>query len=358
MLEREGLDVVLLNAQHNFAWLTGGRCNGVDLSRENGVAWLAVTRARERYVLANVIEIDRMLNEEISENEFTPIDFAWQVEKAEPLVVVESMRVRLDPEARIATDIQVSPNIPAIEGKIAACRHLLTSQEAERYRSLGRDASAAMDRTIRRIENGNTESEIAEQLRHELALGQMTSVVTLVAADERIAAYRHPVPTKKRFTKAVLLVTCAKRSGLIVSLSRIVSNGEPSDDLKMRTDVAASVSAALLHATQPGATGAELYHAAARAYTAAGFADEINNHHQGGATGYKTREWVAHPQNLETVQDIQAFAWNPSITGTKVEETCIASANGVEIITASAEVPTIKTTIGGTEYFSPGILSI
>ena len=30
MMAREGLGGVLLNAQHNFAWLTGGRSNGID----------------------------------------------------------------------------------------------------------------------------------------------------------------------------------------------------------------------------------------------------------------------------------------------------------------------------------------
>ena len=32
MMAREGLGGVLLNAQHNFAWLTGGRSNGIDTS--------------------------------------------------------------------------------------------------------------------------------------------------------------------------------------------------------------------------------------------------------------------------------------------------------------------------------------
>ena len=89
-----------------------------------------------------------------------------------------------------------------------------------------------------------------------------------------------------------------------------------------------------------------------------GFAGDIHLHHQGGAAGYKTREWVAHPQSAEVVQADQAFAWNPSITGTKVEETCITTADGIEIITASPDFPRIATTVNGREYISPGILSL
>jgi antitoxin VapB len=139
------------------------------------------------------------------------------------------------------------------------------------------------------------------------------------------------------------------------------------DELKIKTEAAAYVNACLLDATRPGTTGAGLYTAAANAYSEKGFADEINRHHQGGAAGYKTREWVAHPLGAEVVQPGQAFAWNPTITGTKVEETCIAAADGaegadvtegVEVITTSPDFPRIASTVQGREYFSPGILSL
>src|SRR5258705_3760602 len=80
-------------------------------------------------------------------------------------------------------------------------------------------------------------------------------------------------------------------------------------------------------ATQPGSSGSDLYRVAARAYAEAGFENEERLHHQGGATGYRTRDWVAHPACRERVQVNQAFAWNPSVTGTKVEDTCIAFAD-------------------------------
>jgi antitoxin VapB len=154
------------------------------------------------------------------------------------------------------------------------------------------------------------------------------------------------------------MVTCAKRHGLIASLSRIVCIGDVPDELKSKMEAAAYVNACLLDATRPGATGANLYAAASNAYAEKGFAGEINLHHQGGAAGYKTREWVAHPQSAEVVQADQAFAWNPSITGTKVEETCITTTDGIEIITASSDFPRTMTVLNGREYYSPGILSL
>jgi Xaa-Pro aminopeptidase len=43
MLSTQSLDGVLLNAQHNFSWLSGGGSNGIDMSRENGAGFLFVT---------------------------------------------------------------------------------------------------------------------------------------------------------------------------------------------------------------------------------------------------------------------------------------------------------------------------
>lgn len=349
MLASEGFGGVLLNAQHNFAWLTCGRSNGIDLSRENGAASLLVRTDGKRFVLANNIEMPRILAEEVLANDFEPVEYRWQDEKASASLLTDKASALLD--GKLATEQR-------IEGKVAQCRYQLTSNELTRYRELGHDAGTAVGRVIDELSPGETELQIAEKMRRELAAGGMTSVVTLVAADERISRFRHPVPTVNRWDKTLLLVTCAKRYGLIVSLSRVVSAGEPDDELKRKTEAAAYVNACSLDATRPGATGTDLYQAAQNAYATCGFADEINKHHQGGATGYRTRDWVAHQQSAERVNANQAFAWNPSITGTKAEETCIAHEDSVEVITASPGFPQLAVTVNGREYSSPGILSL
>lgn len=349
MLASEGLDAVLLNAQHNFAWLTGGSNNGIDLSRENGAASLLVAANGKRFILANNIEMPRMLAEEISPDDFEPVEYSWQHEKTSGTAVVDMAKALIGGE--VVTDL-------AAESKIAPCRYQLTKGEIERFRTLGVDAGVAVRRVIDNISPGASELEIAETLRHELAIGDMTSVVTLVAADERISQYRHPIPGERRWKKTLLLVTCSKRGGLIASLSRMICVGDVPDELKRKTEAAAYVNACLLDATRPGATAAGLYQRAAAAYLEKGLSNEIDRHHQGGAAGYKTRDWVAHPQGNEVVSIDQAFAWNPSITGTKVEETCIVGENGIEIITASPDFPRIATAVNGREYYSPDILSV
>ena len=354
MLSAENLGGVLLNAQHNFSWLSCGGSNGIDLSRENGAGFLFVAANGKRYVIANNIEMPRLLSEELPAEEFEPIEITWQSEKDPGSVLTAARSVS---NGDIGCDVGF-PETRWIEPSIASCRFQLTESEIDRFRDLGRDSAKALDVTVSKIVPAQTEVQIARIVRDELATFGIYSVVTLVAADDRIANYRHPTPTENAWNKTLLIVTCARRQGLIANLSRMICVGPVPDDLQRRTEAAAAVNAALYSATAAGATSSELYAIAAEAYAAQGFPDEINKHHQGGACGYRPRDWVAHPEGNEAVQLNQAFAWNPSITGTKTEETGILLDGGFEVITATDTFPKIPTVVGGREYFSPGVLSL
>lgn len=356
MLESESLDGVLLNAQHNFAWMTAGASNGIDMSRENGAASLLVTANGRRFLLANNIEMPRLLSEQVPAAVFEPIEFSWQHEKASPSLLVDQAKQIAGP--RIATDVPFDADTRTVEGSVARCRYSLTPDEIDRMRRLGKDASDGLDAVVADVQVGESEQAVAERMRSRLAAVGIASVVTLAAADERIGAFRHPVPTGKRWERTLLLVTCAKRDGLIVSLSRSICRGPVPDELIKKTEAAAFINAKLLNATRPGNSGSDIYRTAAEAYAAAGYADEINKHHQGGAAGYRTREWVAHPKSAETVRMDQAFAWNPSITGTKIEETVLVTATGIETLTASSKFPAIPVELEGVTYLFPGILSV
>ena len=358
LLAAENLGGVLLGSQHNFSWLTAGGSNGVDTSREQGAGALLVRNDGKRFVLASRIEMPRLLAEELSEQEFEPIEFAWEEEKASPTFLIERARALLHDGAALGSDLSLGANARTIEAAIARCRYQLTSSEIERFRQLGSDAGQALGRLVTTLAPGETEREIARRAADALAAGGMRAVVCLVAADERAQRFRHPVPTERRWERVLMVVVCARRHGLIASLTRIVCAGPVASELKRRTLAAARVNAQLLAATRAGATGADLYAVAARAYREAGFEGEQHLHHQGGACGYRTRDWTAHPSSAESVMLNQAFAWNPSITETKVEETCLSFADGVEIITATPYWPQIIVQAGGREYFSPDVLPL
>jgi antitoxin VapB len=95
---------------------------------------------------------------------------------------------------------------------------------------------------------------------------------------------------------------------------------------------------------------------AADAYAANGFPTEEQLHHQGGATGYWEREWIATPESKETVVNRQAFAWNPSIRGGKVEDTVLLRDGQIELLTPTPELPALESSANGNSYPATSVL--
>lgn len=325
-LERERLDGVLLGRRESFAWATAGGANHVAKATEAGVADLWID-GENVVLLANNIEASRIDEEEL---EGLDVDiFAWPWYK--------------DPEAEIERFIAgraAAGDVPKAgivdrRAALAELRYQLTPQEIVRYRELGEATAQAIEGVAERVRPRQTEYEVAAALDAALVERGLEPVVTLVAADGRIERYRHPIPTHTPIQRAAMLVSCARKGGLIASVTRIVHFGRPSSDLEERHAAVTQVDAAIMQATRPGLSGGELFEAIIRYYAEVGFPGQWELHHQGGATGYASREWRAMPGESRRVMEHQAFAWNPSITGTKSEDTIIVSADGFDIVTRS-----------------------
>jgi len=331
-----GVQGVLLAGHHNIAWLTSGRANRIDASREAGSARLLIAADGRRLVLANAIEMPRLLGEELVGLDYEPVEYPW-TEDQDPSRAVRAARSVLGDGVLLGADWPL-PETTVVEAALARARALLTDGDIARYRTLGREAGLMLGTVCRALTPGDEERDIARTIM-DGALGMRARpIVTLVGSDERLRRYRHPLPTAATWKSVVMVALCAERDGLVVSLSRIVAAGGP-PDLEARTRATASVFGRLLDATRPGATASALYRVAADGYAAAGFPGEELKHHQGGAIGYRAREWVAHPKSQEVVQARQAFAWNPTITGTKIEDTVLVIGNELEMLTTTPGWP-------------------
>jgi antitoxin VapB len=118
------------------------------------------------------------------------------------------------------------------------------------------------------------------------------------------------------------------------------------------------VDATMFSRTRPGATIGDIFQAAVDAYAAEGFPGEWQLHHQGGPAGYNPREFVATPGETEVVVEGQAYAWNPSITGVKSEDTILVGTGGNEILTTIAGWPTLTVEVDGQAWARPAVLEM
>lgn len=244
----------------------------------------------------------------------------------------------------------------------------LTAHEIALYRALGKDCGRIIGDVARAIRPSMTEFEIAAQLAAQSLAAGITPIVLLVAADERVDAIRHPLPTPKRVKHKAMLVLCGRRAGFVLSVTRMVyitttPGATIPADLVARHDAATYVDAVVIAKTQPGAVAKDLFAAIQRAYAARGFDREWTLHHQGGAAGYLSREWIANPVLERVVGVNQAFAWNPSVTGTKSEDTVVLLHRddgrvAHEVLSASPKWPVITHTVDGITVERPGILHL
>jgi antitoxin VapB len=110
--------------------------------------------------------------------------------------------------------------------------------------------------------------------------------------------------------------------------------------------------------TRPGKMMGDVFASGQEAYAKAGYPEEWRWHHQGGSAGYEAREFVAVPGMKEQIAFGQAYAWNPSIRGTKSEDTILVGESGNEILTAIPNWPVLSVEHDGFTIARPAILEI
>lgn len=348
MMAAEELDAVILGAQTNFAWVTGGGDSHVVMGTEQGVASALITADRQ-YVVTDNIEAGRIAAEEVAGLEFEVVAEEWHLNN---MTEVIGRLVTGD----VAADGNWLPGAMDLGDTIGQLTWQLLPPEVERYRALGADVSEALEQSAREIERGQSEHEIAAVLTGKLVRAGIQPLVILIAVDDRIRNFRHPIPTATTLRQYAMLVASVRRHGLHLSATRLVHFGELPEELRHRHYACVQVDTCLNLESRPGATVGEVFARAARMYAETGYPEEWRLHHQGGATGYQGRSYKATHSTPHRVLANQAFAWNPSITGTKSEDTILATLDGPEILSPVRDWPTIQVEYEGRTMTRPDIL--
>jgi Xaa-Pro dipeptidase len=299
----------------------------VDHASPLGVADVLLTLDAE-YIFTNNIEAPRMREEQSPD--FEVIEHPWHGE--------ETVAVR-----EVVGDVSLGADFPLdntldVSNEVAPLRYVLDPDALERYRKVGADAAAAVTEAADSLEPGMGEHEAAANLAAACRRRGLFSSVLLAAADDRIASYRHPIPHGDTLKRHAMLVVSAERGGLYANVTRMVHFEEPDAEVERRQKACEAILRRMREvATRPGRTLADAFEDCQRFYAEEGFPEEWKLHHQGGMTGYASREVIATPNTQQQIRAGQAFAWNPSITGAKAEETFVLAESGPDVITRMPE---------------------
>ena len=344
-----GLDGLLLARNENIAWASGGARSHIVLSQETGVGALLYDGTGLR-LLTSSIELGRLVDEELTGFDARPLVAPWYADWL-------ADGIRASGLTRLGADILL-PGAVDCAAEIAALRTPLLDAECERFRALGRDAAEALEASARAVRVGDTEYQIAARTAANCIERGIDPIVALVSTDDRIERVRHPLPTAKRIAERAMLVVCGRRGGLVANATRFVQIGTVAADLLDRQAACARIAAAFLAATRPGATAGQVFAAGLAAYAAEGYPDDWHALHQGGAGGYLSREWLGTPGGSQTITPPQAFAWNPSLPGIKIEDTVLLTGSGIEVLTDTGNWPRIEASAGGHSYRFATILEL
>jgi len=327
LLDIYDLKSILIRRNPNLAWLIGGRVHvptTIDLACLDVVVTSDSVRA-----ITNVIEAPRLVAEELPESiEVTAIPW-W-----------EGRDSRFPSGDGIGSDLPGSGHLD-LGAEIEIARSSLTTFDSQRLESISSDSAKALGHALKKAKSSDREIDIAALISEALWSLDLEIAFLGIAGEHRAPLYRHPLPTPEVVGSRIVASICAKRKGLIASVTRIVSFEPWTSSADSGYSRLLEVEREMLDASVVGKPFSDPIKAAVAGYPMHGFAsDEWHKHHQGGPTGYLPRDWPANLSTTRLIADQQPIAWNPTANGWKIEDTWLTDPVTPLLLSADEDWPT------------------
>ena len=339
-----GCGGLILRKQASLSWLLGGRSHVPNTLDAACFDVLLDVATRELTIVVNAIEAPRLQATELKGLTARFHVVQWWEDRGGALPSGDD----IGSDASIPARINLSEDI-------AALRRRFTPLQQTRLQQVSTDAARAATRAALQLTPTMTEYQAAGAFAQEFLADGMDPIVLLVAGADRMARDRHPLPTTAVLGSRGMLVCCARRHGVVASVTRIATFQPLTSAEKDGYSRLLQVESDFLDATRPGASLGDAFSSGVAGYAAHGFdPDEWHRHHQGGLSGWEPREFPARMDSSQVLTAGNVVAWNPSGDGWKVEDTCLVTADGVEPLVHDPAWPQLV--VG--DRVRPGILQL
>src|SRR5512147_63103 len=257
LLESHKLDALLLRRVSSFAWATCGAASYVNTAVSDGASQLLITKTG-RFLITNNIEATRLIQEEkLNEQRWEIIAVPWHS--------TNDSLVHLTKGKSVGTDSPL-PGFVDLSADSARMRSNLTPSEVKRFKKLGKLCADSMESATRAIKPGQSELQVSAKLSHETGKRGVQAIVNLVATDERVFSFRHPLPTPKKLERYAMLVLCGRKWGLVCSITRFIHFGRIPEYLCRKAEAVAKVDTVFIANTRPGERLGDIFRHGAEAY--------------------------------------------------------------------------------------------
>ena len=344
ILREKNYDGLEIKSQANFSFLTRGR-GFIGLASVASCGSLLITFDKV-YLVTENIEVMRLYEEQLDENPLIELlSFPWnEGEKRNEAIEKVTSNLKIASEGDI-------------ERELFEIRTLISQYDYEDYKDLCQEATIALEDICKNIKKGVTEYQLAGEIAKELWARNIEPITILIGFDERALKRRHPVMIGNALKNYALVGICGRRNGLIVSISRDVLINEDKE-MEEKHRKCAMVNAAFLNSLKIGNTLEEVFDAGVKQYEKEGYPLEYLKHHQGGLTGFVPRELRANKGCLHKVRENEAYAFNPTIQGSKCEDTVFVTENGIENLTYTGNYSYVECNMGNEKIIVPTVYVI
>jgi hypothetical protein len=343
ILKRYDKKGILVTEFANLCWLGIKRPNVLALT-ESVVVKIEIT-FDDIFLIANNIEIERIFDEEICEEIvpfFSKKTFDWYV---------TDEKIFEYPQEDYLID-------QFIENELKLHRMVMNTSDLQQSIALGKDIVSIIEDILGVIQKGKTEREISAQM-HQMCVDKNIDVgLALCATEKRALLYRHPITSNDSIKDTCLLALTVRRQGIYSCISRMVTLSEPDEELIKKRNAVLAVDIVAQKYTKAGIPLNQVFKKMKDTYKIYGFENEWKKHHQGGITGYKSREEKVTQDSGILIKNNMIFAFNPSVPGYKTEDTFFLK-NGKPVMTTfSDKLPLIEIEFEGEVYMKPDLIRL
>lgn len=329
-IHSNNIDAVILNRRSSFAWFS--QCeSSMNFYTDFGLGYIYVDKNDVFYYTSNN-EAPR-IEREIFKGVIPVKSYSWVDGPAKNVAELISGK-------KVNGDFGFN-GVKEDFANIKKLRYSLFDDQIAIARELGKTSASILEKTMKNIKPGLTEYQIEAEIRYAFGKENIELPVLLIASDNNLNVYRHPLATSKIANERFMAVLCPRYKGVVIALSRILYFRKRTEQEKKRDETICKINNLLMNETNIGTDSKTLWDFMVKTYKEEGVETEYFNHHQGGAIGFESREWILRPTLQETIYKNQMIAYNPTLIGTKAEETLLMLEGSKEILTIGNDFPTL-----------------
>ena len=344
-LQGNNIDAAFITTPDNVFYLSG-----FDSEPHERLLGVMVFKEAEPFVICPLMEVPDVKaagwSYDVVGHEDT--DDAWDivmtaVEKRGALptsIAIEKTHLTVERLERME-DLFKNTNFIRLDDQLNKMRVIKDENELVNLRTAAQFADKAIEVGCSVIAEGKTELEVLMAIEFEMKkLGiQKMSFDTMVLSGPKTAS-PHGIPGDRKIQKGdfILFDLGVVYNGYCSDITRTVAFGEPSEEQRTIYETVRLAEQAAVDLVRPGVIAMELDKAARDVITNAGYG-EYFTHRLGHGLGISVHEYPSITGTNEFVLEegmvftIEPGIYHPEVTGVRIEDDVVVTADGVEVLT-------------------------